>query len=398
MIEAFTGQFGAAPTHAVRVPGRVNLIGEHIDYHLLPVLPIAIDREIRVLFRLRDDGVIRALTLADDLPGASFEMSEHIPAAEAGDWSNYVRGSAQSMVREYGARRGIDLLISSTLPRAAGLSSSSALVVAAGLAIATVNDIEIDRIAFAMQMAEAERYTGTQGGAMDQAVCLMAESGHVLHIGFRPLMARSIPLPPGLRIVVAHSLKSAEKSGQAKAAYNHRRLVGESSRQTVSLALGLSSDTAYRRLISIGEKALTAAFESLSGQALAYFRHVFTEALRVKAAVEALESSNLTVLGELANESHESLRADYQVSTEELDELVMLARVAGAYGARLTGAGFGGSMIALVSADQAGPVRSALARGFYRPRGISNPENSGVLLDVQASDGARVNPLKPPGP
>ena len=100
MVDAFTRQFGAAPTHIVRAPGRINLIGEHIDYHLLPVLPMAIDREIRLLFRPRDDGIVRAATLADDLSSTVFAISEAITPAAGGAWSNYVRGAVQSRVLE----------------------------------------------------------------------------------------------------------------------------------------------------------------------------------------------------------------------------------------------------------------------------------------------------------
>lgn len=394
LIEAFTGEFGATPTHVVRSPGRVNLIGGHIDYHHLPVLPMAIDREIRLLFRRREDGRVRAMTLADDLPGVAFELSETIPAGETGDWSNYVRGVAQSMVREQDVTSGIDLLVDSTLPIAAGLSSSSALSVGAGLAIARANKIDIDRVTFAGQMAEAEHFTGTHGGGMDQAVCLLAESQHALYVEFQPLRARPILLPSGLQIIVAHSLENAEKSRDVQAAYNERRLVGESARKAVSATLGLLPDTGYRNLVDIGEPALQVATEVLSGHAADCFRHVFREAGRVMTAVDALESADLFTLGELVNDSHESLRSDYKVSTPALDELVTLARNAGALGARLTGAGFGGAMIALVSAEQAGSIRSALASGFFHPRGVSDPEDAGVLLEVQASGGASVESLE----
>jgi len=393
MIEAFTGQFGAPPTHLVRAPGRVNLIGEHIDYHQLPVLPMAIDREIRLLVRPRDDAVVCAMTLADSLPVVAFELSECIPSADAGDWSNYLRGAAQSLVRKQGATRGLDVLVDSTLPMAAGMSSSSALAVGAGLAIAGINGFEIDRRMFAIQMAEAERYSGTQGGGMDQAVCLLAEPGCALYVDFQPLEVRPIPLPSGLQIIVAHSLKSAQKSGPARAAYNELRLTGEHARKSVAKALGLPSGTGYDRLIDVGEAGLHVATKNLSGPALCCFRHVITEALRVTAAVSALENSELSVLGKLLDASHESLRSDLQVSTPELDELVTLARGAGALGARLTGAGFGGAMIALAPSEQAETIRQVLARRFYHPRGISEPEKAGFLGDVTASRGAQCKPV-----
>lgn len=394
MVDAFTRQFGAAPTHIVRAPGRINLIGEHIDYHLLPVLPMAIDREIRLLFRPRDDGTVRAVTLADDLSSTVFAISEAITPAAVGDWSNYVRGAVQSLVLEQDARQGIDLLVSADLPIAAGLSSSSALVVGAGLAIASANGIRIDRLMFAGQMADAERYTGTQGGGMDQAVCLLAVAGHALYLEFHPFLgARPIPLPPDLKIILAHSLQSAKKSGSSRAAYNERRTMGESARKSVALALGLPADAGYGELVGVGEQGLLVGERILSGSALRTFRHVFTEAVRVGAAASALACSDVVELGVLMDASHDSLRTDLLVSTPELDQLVTLAREAGALGARLTGAGFGGSIIALARSDQAGEICDAIARHYYRPRGILDPQDSSRLLVVRASRSATVSAL-----
>lgn len=393
LIEAFGKQFGAAPTHVVRAPGRVNLIGEHIDYHRLPVLPMAVDREIRMLCRGREDGTVRALTLAGHLPGASFELGTHIPSAGKGDWSNYVRGAAQSIVNHQGASRGVDLLVDSTLPLAAGLSSSSALTVAAGLALAQVNGVLLDRHMFAEQMAEAEHYAGTRGGGMDQAVCLLARAGHALHVEFDPVAVRPVPLPANLRVVVAHSLVSAEKSGRAGAAYNERRRIGEAALGSMVAALGLPVGTGYAELVSGGEDMLRLAAETLSGSALNYFRHVVGEARRVARAAVALESSDLSALGGLVDDSHESLRGDYDVSTPELDQLVTSARRGGALGARLTGAGFGGSAIALVTAERTGDVTAALVSDFYEPRGIADPAACDRLLVVRAMDGATVEAL-----
>lgn len=391
--EAFTSRFGAAPTHVVRAPGRVNLIGEHIDYHHLPVLPMAIDREIRLFFRRREDGVVRAVTWEEGMADASFELGRDVPHARPGDWSNYLRAAARALARGHGAEVGVDLLADSTLPVAAGLSSSSALVVGTGLALARANDLQVDRVAFAEQMADAERYTGTHGGGMDQAVCLLAQAGHALYLEFQPVAARPISLPPDLRFIVAHSLEGAEKSGRAQAAYNERRKTGEAARVSVASALGLPSQTGFGGLIEVGEEVLRAASDVLSGVTSRYFRHVVTEARRVGEAVAAIESSDMTRLGVILDESHESLRSDYRVSTPALDRLVTIAREAGALGARLTGAGFGGSMIALVDAEEGPSLRGAIARDFYHPRGIADPETAGHLLEVRASEGASVHAL-----
>ncbi|MDH3297630.1 MAG: galactokinase [Gemmatimonadota bacterium] len=393
LIAEFRRRFRAAPSHVVRAPGRVNLIGGHIDYHGLPVLPVALDRDVRLLFRPRTDGVVRAQTCAAGLAGASFELATRIPSAELGDWSNYVRGAAQSMVLERGVDRGLDLLVNSTLPMAVGLSSSSALAVAASLALARVNDLELDRVEFAGQMAVAERYVGTQGGGMDQAVCLLALAGHAVYVEFLPLTVRPIALPSDLRVVVAHSLERVEKSGVARAAYNDRRRNGELALALVASHLGLAPNTSYGELINQGDIARQAAAQVLSGSAAGCFRHVVSEARRVAEAVAALESGDLVTLGGLMDASHESLRENLEVSTPALDELVAVARRAGALGCRLTGAGFGGSAVALVAADRVDDVYAALAKEYYQPRGVADPVSAGSLFTCRASGAATVETL-----
>jgi galactokinase len=391
--EEFERLYGAAPTHVVRAPGRVNLIGEHIDYHGLPVLPLALDREVRLQFRARVDAVVRASTLARGLPAATFELGHRIPPADAGDWSNYVRGAAQSLTNIQGAERGIDLLVHSTLPMAAGLSSSSALAVGAGLALAQVNGVHVEPLGFAEQMAEAERYAGTRGGGMDQAVCLLARSGHALYMDFHPLSVRPIPIAADLRVIVADSLVRAEKSGAAKSSYNERRETGESACASMVSVLGLPQGSGYRDLIDLDRNVLELACDILSGAALRYFRHVISEARRVRRAAAALQAADLVTLGKLVDASHESLRDDYMVSTPELDQLVRIAKDAGALGARLTGAGFGGSMIVLVTPERLRHVRDALEHDFYRPRGISHPIGADRLLPIRSAGGACVEVL-----
>jgi galactokinase len=375
-----------SPTHVVRAPGRVNLIGEHIDYHHLPVLPIAIDREILLHFRTRPDRLVRACSTAPSTAEVSFELGREIPTGPPGDWSNYLRAAAQSLVRSHGVDRGMEV---------AGLSSSSALVVATGLALAEVGGVRIAREDLASQMAEAERYTGTRGGGMDQATCLLAREGHALHLRFAPLRARPIPVPAHARLIVAHSLERAEKSGAAQEAYNTRRRVGEDARETVARKLGLAADTPYRVLAEDPARALDASAAVLEGSSRAYFRHVLTEADRVDRAVEALEARDVDVLGALMNASHESLRVDYEVSTPGLDELVEIAREAGASGARLTGAGFGGAIVAIAQPDAVDTVLGALRTRFYVRRDIPDPDARGLLLTVRPSAAAAVVELSP---
>lgn len=391
-FDAFASRFGGEPTHVVHAPGRVNLIGGHIDYHGLSVLPIAIDRGIDLHFRPRPDPEIRAVTLQPGQPGASFEISASIPSAEGGHWSNYLRGPAQSLAREGEVRTGLDVLVASTLPPSVGLSSSSALAVAMGLAIATANGIEVDREPFAGQMADAERYTGTLGGGMDQAASLLGAEGHALHMHFSPLRVEAIAVPPGVEFIVAHSLETASKSGSSRSDYNERRQRGEAALRIVVDALDMPPGSGYSDLLAVDGLPDRCA-GLLRDLERKYFRHVVTEGRRVVRAVEALRASDLRALGALMCESHESLRADYGVSTANLDELVSIAMGAGALGARLTGAGFGGAVIIVAEADLAPSVLSSLTAAFYEPRGGFSPGQSGHLFRVRPSGGARVTRL-----
>jgi galactokinase len=203
LITQFRERFpGIAPTHCVRVPGRVNLIGEHTDYNGLPVMPTAIEREIRMLVAPRLDRRVDLHNTAERFEPRSFMLSADIGPYATGDWGNYVKAGVQGLVsealddgKELSDMRGFCALVDSDLPAAAGLSSSSAMVVASALAVLAVHGWPLDRVKLAEQMAAAERYVGTMGGGMDQAVVLLAQAGTSLKIDFFPLRATTVHLP-----------------------------------------------------------------------------------------------------------------------------------------------------------------------------------------------------------
>ena len=383
--ERFESLYGERPTHVVRAPGRVNLIGEHVDYHDLPVMPFATDLALWIAFRRRADRRLRIGTTEPGMEPEELELVPEIGSRESGDWRNYVRAAARSLVRVQEVKRGADALVLSDLPVASGLSSSSALVVGVGLMLARIADAELDRARFAEQMAIAERYTGTRGGGMDQAACLLSRAAHVSLMDFDPVRVRPIPFPAGAVVVVADSGERAEKSGAVQAAYNERRESGIRALGAVADDFG-RSDAGYRELVdAFGEsECLERGAELLEPQEFSRYRHVVTEYGRVRAAVDALETVALAELGRLLDASHASLRDDYGVSTPALDRLVACARDAGALGARLTGAGFGGSVLALVEAAQAERVGEALASETGDPEAVRR---------VRPSDGASVGPV-----
>jgi galactokinase len=332
--------------NTIAVPGRVNLIGEHIDYHNLAVLPMAIDRKIEVRWRSLNERRIRAFSSSEEAV-CDFLWTPRLEPGPAGDWCNYVKAAAQAVSDEWSCSAGIEAEVSSDLPPAAGLSSSSALLTAFTLALLQANGIEASFTDLMKVLPEGEYFVGTRGGAMDHAAVLAARAGTALLVNFEPLSAEPVPIPAGWRFLVAHSLVMSRKSAGAREAYNRIR----QSRHVPEIA-----------------------------------RHVDGEVRRVAAAVDAMRADHISSFGEILFDSHRSLRDDLRVSCPELDRIVEIARRSGAAGARLTGAGFGGCAIAVARGDEVLAVRSALEREFYAGR--AGFDASQHLFEVKASDGA----------
>ena len=400
-------------------PGRVNLIGEHTDYNGLPVLPIAIDRAVRVDFRVVGDAMVRLDSPVARFAPLTFQLKRPIEAAKQGDWSNYVRAAARGLLEHgFELRRGIEGTVSGDVPIASGLSSSSALVVASALALLKANGVgvgdgtsggaeggvgpvagglasdedpagahrsgkAISHLELAALMARAERFVGLEGGGMDQAACLHGVEGHALRIEFEPLRVTPVAVPEGWRWVVASSLVRAEKSAGAREAYNER------ARQCREAVEGVGSG--YPDLVAEPDLdgVMARARRVLAPVLFRRFRHVVTEGRRVALAEDAMRNGDSGRFGKLMAQSHESLRDDYEVSTADLDEMVGIALEAGAAGARLTGAGFGGCVVALCEESTVARVMDALAARFYAPR-LGGPPGRDMMFAVRAGGGAGV--------
>lgn len=367
-------------------PGRLNLIGEHIDYHGLSVLPMALERGVQIRFTPRDD---RRIVLGNASPSFSpldFQMGPELVPGSPGEWGNYVKAAALLAWDRFGCRFGIDGHVAADLPPASGLSSSSALVVAMALALLHRNEVPIAFVELAEAAAEGERFVGTAGGGMDQAASLLGRQGYAVRIGFEPLSARAVPIPPGWRFLVAHSGVEAAKSGSAQEAYNRRRAETTRGLAEVADRLGLPGASAWDLLATQPPEALFETAATLEPPRAAWVRHVLSEARRVDHAEAAMMAADLGAFGHWLTASHTSLRDDYQVSHPRLDRLVEAALEAGAAGARLTGAGFGGCMLAVCDEERLGRVRAALA-------GALEGTGSGVSMkpfDAQAGAGAFV--------
>jgi galactokinase len=369
----------------------VNLIGEHIDYCGLPVFPMAIQRSVRLAFQPRADRELRLVNRDPSFAPSAFTIKESIPPAAPGDWSNYARAAAQTLVQRFPDLLGLDAHVESDLPIAAGLSSSSALVVAMALAILHANHVSVAPLELMDLLARGERYVGTAGGGMDQAIILGARAGCASRIDFHPLRLTATAVPAGWRFIVAWSMVRAEKSGAARQAYNERPRQCDEARRVVAQRLGQPEDITYPALLEAAavEQLLDVAQTTLSDVLARRFRHVVTEGMRVRQAEAAMNAGDLELFGRLLDASHQSLRDDYDVSHPELDRLVELARDAGAAGARLTGAGFGGSIVALCPVERAPRVCAALAERFYAPRGAARDVAQHVFT-AEPSAGAEV--------
>jgi galactokinase len=358
---AFLERYGRA-ARIFRAPGRVNLIGEHTDYNGGFVLPMAIERETVVAAAPRADRTVRAFSvgLGEEL---SFDLDRPNPPRR-GVWLDYVEGVARALEAKGARLSGADLLIDSDVPAGAGLSSSAALEISVGLALARVSGQEVDGVTLALAGQQAEHtYVGTLCGIMDQFVAALAEARHALLIDCRSLEAEPVPLDTTEAAFVVsdtrvkHELSSSE--------YNVRR--AECARGVELLRERIPEITQLRD-VSVAD------FRQHSGllpdPILRRVRHVVTENERTLAAARALRAGDLAEMGRLMYESHYSLRDDYEVSSPELDLLVEIARgLPGVLGARMTGGGFGGSTVTLVRREALDGFARALSDAYERETG-----------------------------
>jgi galactokinase len=344
-----------------RAPGRVNLIGEHTDYNDGLVMPAAIDRYTQVAIEKRDD---RALSVFSEQYGqVEFDLNEPNPRARS-HWSDYVRGVAAKL-EEAGYRlKGADLSIRSDVPIGAGLSSSAALEVAAGYALLENSDFEIERVELARICQKAENeFVGMRCGIMDQFIACCGSAGHALMLDCRSLKYRLLPLPVDVRLIICDTMV---KHKLASSEYNNRRAECEA-----GVRYFAKSRPDVRALRDLTMNDLEEHGRDLPEVMYKRCRHVISENARVLEAAEALERGRLETFGKLMADSHRSLRDDYEVSCAELDTLVDLAnRVDGVFGARMTGGGFGGCTINLISADRVEQFMRDVAQGYEQACGI----------------------------
>ena len=370
---AFAERTGRDPDGVWAAPGRVNLIGEHTDYNDGFVLPAAIDRLVLVAAGRRPGGRLRLWSLQAG-PPADLELAGVGPGRVEG-WAAYPAGVAWALGQAGVELGGADLVVDGDVPAGAGLSSSAALECAAATALADLEGAGLDRVTLAGLARRAENeVVGVPSGAMDQMVSMLGRAGHALFLDTRSLDTEQVPLPleaAGLRLVVIDT-----RAGHrlVDGAYADRRAACEAAAAT----LGVSA------LRDATPEQVEAAADALGEEGLRRARHVVTENARVLEAVRLLRAGELERLGPLLAASHASLRDDYEVSSPELDAAVEAAVAAGAVGARMTGAGFGGSALALARADLVGRIDEQV-RAAFAAAGFGPP----AVAAVVPSDGAR---------
>ena len=394
LLARFVELHGPGPVRVFRAPGRVNLIGEHTDYNHGYVMPVALDRDTIIAVRARADNVVRLQNVEPEFAPVTFAISEAIPSAEKGHWSNYARGAAQRLSREVGhPLKGMDALVDGAapfgVPRGSGLSSSSSFTVVVALALATLNELNVNRQQLARLCQEAEWYTGTQGGIMDQFSALLARRGYAIFLDTRPQPDGSYyfdyaRLPEGYDLVIADS---GVRHSNVHGGYNHR--VAECRAAVAILRQHYPGITHLRDVQTIPWKVLepllpeVTTLKALKEQGIrvegplpgveeedplkvrARARHVHTENRRVEEALDAMRNRDVARLGRLMVQAHISARDDYEISCPELEALVQAAlEVEGVAGARLTGAGWGGGIVALAREDVVSDLTVHLKQRF----------------------------------
>jgi len=348
IAERFRARYGAQP-RLFQAPGRINIIGEHVDYNGGLVLPAAIDRRTLVAAAANGTRALRVVAGAVD-DEAEADLDALQPRR---DWMDYVAGVAAVLIAAGVDVPGADLWIESDVPIGAGVSASAALEVAVCRALLALAGREADGVQVARWCQAAENdFAGAPCGIMDQYASACGQADRALLLDCVTLVAEPVALPAEARFIL---VDSGVRHGHAAGEYRARREECEAAAR--ALAVGMLGEVA--------ECALPAALARLGAPLDRRCRHVVSEIARVRQAVGALAAGDLAALGALMNESHASLRGDFEVSLPAVDRLVEVAQAApGVLGARMMGGGFGGAVLALATAAEAEPALAAIRRGY----------------------------------
>jgi len=362
LIEKFKTHFESRKIRLFQAPGRVNLIGEHTDYNDGYVFPMAIDRTTKIAIARRKDKLLNVWSEnMKELVTINFDQ----PVKKRDHWSDYVAGVAAILINAGFAIDGADVFIESDVPVGSGLSSSAALEVSVAFSLLTINSYELERKKLALLCQNAENeFVGMNCGIMDQFIASHARQGKALFLDCRTLEYKLLPLnPEAAKIVICNTMVKHELSGSE---YNIRRSQCEQGVQVLSKTY---PDIQALRDISLIQ--FHYAKDELPEVIKKRSRHVISENERVLLAMERLKRGDLTSFGKLMDASHDSLRDYYEVSCEELDIIVNLARkLPGIYGARMTGGGFGGCTVNLVQIEHVDQFCTEISKQYREQTGL----------------------------
>jgi galactokinase len=372
LIQSFETYFNAKPNLIVRAPGRVNLIGEHTDYNDGFVLPMAIDHSVWMALSPRDDEQVRIFSL-DLKVEAGFLLTS---LTRESDWIEYPKGIAYQLMKSGYSLRGFDAVMTGDVPRGAGLSSSAAVELAVARAFAAISNIEWDAVNMAKIAQKAENdWVGVNCGIMDQMASAACKEGHALFLDCRSLEIQHAPLPKGISIVI---LDTSTRRGLVDSAYNERRSQCEEAARWFGVRA--------LRDVNVEDLGKWNPQSDLNEVAFKRARHIVTENARVLEAIQAMRNGNIKRLGELFNASHDSLRDDFEVTNDALNIMVACAREqSSCYGARMTGAGFGGCAVALVNEEEAEAFTQAVSMAYKQSSGLE-----ASVYVCKASEGASI--------
>ncbi|XP_064619065.1 N-acetylgalactosamine kinase-like [Lineus longissimus] len=431
--ELFEQKYGTAPDFYARAPGRVNLIGEHIDYCGYGVLPMALEQDIVIAVSPNNDGVIRLANSDGNFEDFTCEVNDFEIDKSRPLWYHYFLCGLKGIIEHFKLEnpQGMNLVLDGNVPRSAGLSSSSALVCASSLAAVYANGKQLSKLEIADVCSLCEHYIGTIGGGMDQAISFLGQPGTAKYIEFNPLKAKDVALPDGVVFVVSNSCVELNKA--ATSDFNTRvvecRLAaqilakkkglywrGFKKLGSVQNALGLKLDGMLQEVrqhlheepytkdevcLELGVTADELASTSLSEntlhvQSFKLFQratHVYGEANRVlkfkEICTKKPEGATVT-LGDLMSESHASCRDMYECSCADLDALVDICIKSGSLGSRLTGAGWGGCAVSMVPADQVEQFIASLSENYYSNDAERAAKVDTALFATQPGGGAAI--------
>jgi len=381
-ISRFTERFDAQPSNIIQAPGRVNLIGEHTDYNDGFVLPCAIDYQTVVCAAPRNDSVIQVLAVDFDNDFDSFDLNHPIVPHPEKLWANYIRGTLKYLQQHLSgigqSLAGANIAVSGNVPQGAGLSSSASLEVAIGQTFNTLYRLELSAQNLALIAQEAEnQFVGCNCGIMDQLISAKGKVGSALLLDCRNLQTRPVSIPPGLSLVI---INSNVKRGLVDSEYNLRREQCEQAADFFQV----------KALRDVTIKTFNTLQDGLEPLAAKRARHVITENARVLSAADALAAGDILRLAELMEQSHVSMRDDFEITVPAVDAIVDIVKqtIGAQGGVRMTGGGFGGCVIALVPDKLVDGVCAAVKKQYHQTTGI---EESIYICKAQVGAGEVVS-------